>query len=131
MPTGVGTQRRTTVFETVVRLVHAAEERPDGFIPGKHVEAVDVGNRGEFGCLRAPAQQFSRPGCLQVGHGGTVELHAFFKVAQQMLGRHDLGNDTTGEGDNLVVEVFDAGIFDAFNQFLRGLGAGVEFSVQV
>jgi hypothetical protein len=56
---------------------------------------------------------------LQVGHGGTVELHAFFKVAQQMLGRHDLGDDTTGEGDNLVVEVFDAGIFDAFNQFLE------------
>ncbi|MNR27027.1 hypothetical protein D3C85_1442780 [compost metagenome] len=60
-----------------------------------------------------------------------MELNAFLKVAQQMFRRHDLGDDATGEGDNLIVEVFDAGIFDAFSQFLGRLGAGVEFSVQV
>jgi hypothetical protein len=47
-----------------------------------------------------------------------VELHAFQGCATN-VGRHDLGDDATGEGDNLVVEVFDAGIFDAFNQFLE------------
>ncbi|MNC50094.1 hypothetical protein D3C75_993150 [compost metagenome] len=131
MPASISTQWSSTVFESVIRLVHAAEERPNGFIPRKNVEAINVRDSGELGCLRAPAQQFASTGRLKIGHSGAVELHAFLKVTQQMFRRHDLGDDATGEGDNLIVEVFDAGIFDAFGQFLGRLGAGVEFSVQV
>ncbi|MCY1458617.1 hypothetical protein D9M71_760150 [compost metagenome] len=60
-----------------------------------------------------------------------MELHAFFQVAQKVLGRNHLGNDAPGQRDDLVVQVLHARRLDFVGQFLGMLGAGIQLAVQV
>ncbi|MCY1242204.1 hypothetical protein D9M72_551510 [compost metagenome] len=115
----------------MLRRVEAAEEGADGAVPGQHVEAAGIRQRGEFRGLRAAAEQHAGAGALQVGERGAVELHALLQVAQQMLGRHHLGDHPSAEGDDLVVDVFHAGVLDAGAEFLGDCGAGVMFFMKI
>ncbi|MNM81174.1 hypothetical protein D3C81_931660 [compost metagenome] len=127
----VGGEDLAADLRAMVGLVETAEEGADRGVPGQHIEAADIRQRGEFGGLCAAAEQHAGAGALQVGERRAVKLHAFLQVAQQVLGRHHLGDHPAAEGDHLVVDVFHAGLADAGIEVLGDCGAGVVFFMKV